>query len=205
FRRSTSRSSRSMVPFPPERSPTMPRSRRRPDSASRRALTHALPAGRACGWQGSGAGPAAGAEGMLASLGQPPGDVASRGVCPGKSGCFAVPEEVMYWLYLATLVFLLIASYAHHRTSADAGMQPVPGTVESTAYRWFGGGLATLGILALLGWGFAAYAWWVPLVSLAVASLVAGLVYAVLPLGVTLVLVAFPLAVGSGIAMVLTL
>lgn len=111
----------------------------------------------------------------------------------------------MYWLYLATLVFLLIASYAHHRTSADAGMQPVPGTVESTAYRWFGGGLATLGILALLGWGFAAYAWRVPLVSLAVASLVAGLVYAVLPLGVTLVLVAFPLAVGSGIAMVLTL
>src|SRR5690606_36703411 len=89
--------------------------------------------------------------GMLASLGQPPGDVASRGVCPGKSGCFAVPDEVMYWLYLATLVFLLIASYALHRTSADAGMQPVPGTAESTAYRWFGGGLATLGILALLG------------------------------------------------------
>jgi len=69
----------------------------------------------------------------------------------------------MVWLYSVSLFFLLLASYAHNKTSQSFCTQPLPGTAAHSMYSWFGGGLSTIGILLLLGWGFFAFAWWVPL------------------------------------------
>jgi hypothetical protein len=57
----------------------------------------------------------------------------------------------MVWLYPVALFFLLLASYAHNKTSQSIGAQPMPGTAIHSMYSWFGGGLSTIGILLLLG------------------------------------------------------
>jgi hypothetical protein len=98
----------------------------------------------------------------------------------------------MVWLYPVALFFLLLASYAHNKTSQSIGAQPMPGTAIHSMYSWFGGGLSTIGILLLLGWGFFTFTWWVPVASLFGGQFLSGLVFGSLPLGVTYVIFGFP-------------
>ncbi len=98
----------------------------------------------------------------------------------------------MIWLYSAALFFLLLTSYAHNKTSQSIGAQPTPGTAIHSMYSWFGGGLSTIGILLLLGWGFFTSTWWVPVASLLGGLFLSGLVFGSLPLGATYVNFGFP-------------
>lgn len=98
----------------------------------------------------------------------------------------------MVWLYSVALFFLLLASYAHNKTSKFIGAQPMPGTALHSTYSWFGGGLSTISILLLLGWGFFTFTWWVPVASLFGGLFLSGLVFGSLPLGATYVIFCFP-------------
>lgn len=77
-------------------------------------------------------------------------------------------------------------------------MRPIPGTVLSLMYLLFGG-LSNIGITLLLGWGFFAFSWWVPLASLIGCLFTVGFVYSSFPLGVAYVIVSFPISVALAI------
>jgi CHASE2 domain-containing sensor protein len=108
----------------------------------------------------------------------------------------------MVWLYSVSMFCLLLTSYAHNKTSRSIGAQPLPGTAVHSMYSWFGGGLSTIGILLLLGWGFFVFAWWVPVASLFGGLFLAGVVYGGLPLGATYVIFGFPAGAVLGITSV---
>jgi len=99
----------------------------------------------------------------------------------------------MVALYSVSLFGFLIAGYAQAKTSGLAGAEPLPGTRLHSAYMWFGGGLSTLGIVALLIAGFFTLAWWVPIAALFAGLFSAGALYGLVPLGPTWVFIGFPL------------
>jgi len=109
----------------------------------------------------------------------------------------------MAWLYSAALFFLLLASYAHYKTSRSIGEQPLPGTAVHSIYSWLGGGLSTISIVSLLGWGFFAFAWWMPLASLFGGWFAASLAYGIIPIGATYVIAGFPVGAVLGVITVI--
>lgn len=106
----------------------------------------------------------------------------------------------MVFLYVAALFFLILASYGHNKSSGSIGAQPTPGTTAWHLYAWFGGGLSTIGIIALLIGGFIYLSWWVPIAALFGSLFLAGLVYGALPIGATYAIFGFP--VGAVLAVV---
>jgi len=66
------------------------------------------------------------------------------------------------------------------------------GSLTGSVYAWFGGGLSTIAMAALLIAGFVYLTWWIPLVSLVGSLFVAGMVYGALPLGPVYVVFGFP-------------
>lgn len=106
----------------------------------------------------------------------------------------------MVFLYAAALFFLILASYGHNKSSSSIGAQPMPGTTAWHLYAWFGGGLSTIGIVALLIGGFVYLSWWVPIVALFGSLFLAGLVYGAMPIGATYAIFGFP--VGAVLAVV---
>lgn len=97
----------------------------------------------------------------------------------------------MYWLYFAALFFFLLSSYSRSKASYR-GEEPPEGTLLFSVYSWFGGGLSTLCICMLIGWGFFTFTWWVPIASLFGGLFLAGLIYGSLPIGTAYVIYGFP-------------
>jgi hypothetical protein len=106
----------------------------------------------------------------------------------------------MVFLYAAAVFCLMLATYGHKKSSAYIGAQPIPGTTAWHLYSWFGGGLSTLGITALLIGGFVYLSWWIPIATLFGSAFLAGMAYGALPIGATYAIFGFPLGALLGVA-----
>ena len=104
----------------------------------------------------------------------------------------------MLWLYCLSLLFLLLANYAHYKTSMFVGTQVPPGTAAGTIYS-LGGHLPPFAITGLLGWGFYIFSWWVPLASVVGGSILAGWIYGKVPIGATFVIFGLPVGVALAV------
>jgi hypothetical protein len=110
----------------------------------------------------------------------------------------------MLFVYAAAVFFLILASYGHGKASSSLlGGQPMPGTPLWHLYSWFGGGLSTLGIIALLIGGVVYLSWWVPVGALFGSLILAGIVYSFLPVGVAYAIFGFPIGALLGVAWVI--
>ena len=110
----------------------------------------------------------------------------------------------MNWLYFVSLFLFLLASFAYNKSSQNVGEQADPSSALGFFYALFGNLLSTVAIIGLLVWGFFIFAWWVPIIAIVVGQFVVGYVYSILPIGLTIVVSAFPLGLISCAVLIFT-